>query len=1598
MPAIPQELSEMLKSATADPLLERFTTALFEKANPDFLEVHDARTLLNIAAGAYDFFNRPRGPGPTVEVFNPEPDRDGFSVPHTVIRFELTDRPFIVDSVRAELKRRDYNLYYLLHPVYGVVRGDDGTVVDLGRPGAIKGAVSEAFELYFIDHEPDAGRRQALADAITEVLGDVIHATDAYDELRARTLETARSLRAEAARDLVRAEELEEYASFMEWLDDDNFVFLGYREYDIETRDGEEWLQVTAGSGLGILGKEERSSYSKPVRLADIPPGLRERVTGGRPLTVTKTNAESTVHRPVRMDYIGVKKLDRAGKVVGERRFVGLFTGKAQNTPVLATPILRRKLRQVLELSGATRGGHDYKEIVSVFDSLPREELFWNDAGQLLSDIRTIVTPDDERVVRLSVRADPLGRGVGIIAVMPRDRFNAQVRRRVQRFLWSAVRASHVDYRLTMSEEEEQARLHFFFTTSVTAEDLDPAALERHVTDLSRSWAEDVRERLISSFGRSEGRYLADRYGDAFDERYVADTQPAAALADIAELESLQEGEYRVKVLDAGSPREGSVSGLRVYHGGESLVLSDVLPVLENAGLRVLAQTAYRVTVGEDEHAIESFRVQADGGAALPRGDDASRLTSGLSLLLAGRAEDDRLNGLLLATGLDIRQIALVRAYAGYYAQIQAATSRAFLEGTLVRQAAATEAIFVCFHSRFDPADPTPAEQRAEGFLERTAVFHDTLATVTSLPEDRALRGIHNLVEATVRTNFYLGLERISFKIESGKVSQMPDPRPLYEIAVSAPGVEGTHLRGGPVARGGIRWSDRGDDYRSEVLGLMKTQTTKNAVIVPVGSKGGFFVKRLPATRPELLAHVREQYQTYIRSLLDLTDNLVNGELRQPEGLVIHDGPDHYLVVAADKGTATFSDLANETAAEYDYWLGDAFASGGSHGYDHKSQGITARGAWQTVARHFREIGVDVFEQEFTAAGIGDMGGDVFGNGMLYTPRLRLQAAFNHLHIFLDPEPDAARTYPERQRLFTTPGSSWRDFDVSLISEGGGVFDRSAKEIVLSEQVKRMLDVEADVMSGQDLIRAVLSMPVDLLWNGGIGTYIKAEAEGHADVGDGANDAVRVNATDVRARIIGEGGNLGVTQLARIEYSRGGGRINTDFIDNSGGVDLSDHEVNLKILLQERVASGALTFDGRNELLAAMTDDVCDLVLHNNYRQSLAISLAAPRSEADPQLFYSLQEYLTERGDLDPRVEFLPTARQVQEMARNGQGYTRPELAVLMAYVKMGLYRRLLETDFPDERHFEHYLLDYFPGQLVERFRDATLAHPLRREIVATQFTNKVVDLLGISFVHRTVRDTGATPVEIIRAALIAFEILDADDFVSAVFELDNRVSVDLQHRLLGRLVSAVEGLVNWIILSDLGRIPVDTFVSTYQAQVRDLRLGLERLLPAGPAARFRAEKSELQALGLSMELAADAVSFDYATTSPGVIEASRETGLPLEATASLFYELGERLALPRLRKELLDLPVTSKWEKIGLGGIIMSLRNVQRRLTESAALSGAESAGEFLDAHAGAVGRFERALDDVQSAGELGFASASVLNRMLEQLQSEAESVRQAG
>jgi glutamate dehydrogenase len=1570
---IKQKMNNSLRKHPQKNLLENLVDPLYQKAAPDLLKELGVESLLALTLNAFQTLQKCEDSEIKVRVFNPQLQVDGWESPHSVLEVLLKDRPFIVDSLRNLLRREGYELKHLLHPILKIERSAQGELKGLG-----KGRL-EAYELYFIN-QCDESKLQSLSTKANRVLKEVALATQDYEKMRdqlKQSIQYTQNFEKEGLLE-VDKELLSEYIQFLRWLDDNHFVFLGYREYDLLENEGKRVLQVTKESGLGILSDDSQSSYKEAIPLENLPKELQKRIESGPFFMVSKTNRESLVHRSARLDYIGIKKLNEKQEVVGEYRFLGLFTSKALSSTPNTIPILHLKMKRLLELDGEVEGSYDYKEMISVFNTIPLGDLFWLSVEEIHQEIRRILELSQERTLRLSMRPDPLFRGIAVTVTMPRERFNAEVRQRVQETLQERLQASHVDYHLAMSEEDQKVRFHFFFSTNKAVDTVNLSALEQELSEITRSWEEVLADKLIKSVGEREGSRLASRYAKAFDKRYRASISFTTALKDISNFEILGKSAYLVELMNPIDDYHGeAATDIRIYHQDRPLILSMILPLLENLGFKVLEQISYVITEDGTNRGLDIFRIQNQKGELLDVREHGDRLKSALSSLLLGEVENDRLNTLVLEAGLDVRQIALLRAYRMYYAQINPETSIRFITDTLIQYPVPSRLIFQTFEAKFHPK--THDLTRYQELQER---FFDSLNTVPSLSADRTLRGMMNLIDSSVRSNYYQSKKHISFKIDSNQVSIMPQPRPFREIAVSHPDVEGIHLRGGMVARGGIRWSDRPDDFRTEVLGLMKTQMTKNAVIVPVGSKGGFVLKHAPSDRNALRDYVRQQYITFISGLLDITDNIVKGEVQHPEHCVLYDKEDPYLVVAADKGTATFSDTANGVAQEYQFWLGDAFASGGSNGYDHKKEAITARGAWVCVERHFREMGHNIQEKTFSAIGIGDMSGDVFGNGMIYSKNTRLLAAFNHAHIFLDPCPDPLVSYEERKRLFELPRSTWEDYNPKLISEGGGVFSRFDKSIRLSTPVQEMLGLPKDLLSGFDLIKAILRMPVDLLWNGGIGTYVKSSSERHDDVGDTSNNAVRINANEVRAKIVGEGGNLGFTQLARIEYALNGGRLNTDAIDNSGGVDMSDHEVNIKILFQPIVQKGSLHLDGRNKLLREMTDDVSKLVLQDNYNQSLALSLSERRSLEDLELFQNLQEYLVQTAGLKDRVEFLPNHRNYQERRDQKKGLTRPELAILLAYSKMGVYKGILEHNLEDASSLQPYLLQYFPRLLQQKYSEEIQQHLLKKEILATQFTNKVVDLLGPTFVYRMIRNTGASIFEVTRSALISMGILDVEDFTSRLFSLDYKVNAVHQYEALERFACSIERIVP--ILLSL-KYNVNELLNRYSSKVQELRSFLPDYLYQSEHQKYEMIRQSFIQYGFPENLARHIGFLTYAPGAIAIAEISHLTQTSLQEVLKLHYDIAERFSLGGIFDTLDKIQVSDKWQRISMSGIITDLYRTHRLLTQQC-IKKRHTLKDLLANAPQEVAHFDHVLKEIRE-GDFTISASGVLMRLLARL-----------
>ncbi|HEX6042197.1 NAD-glutamate dehydrogenase domain-containing protein, partial [Longimicrobium sp.] len=1259
----------------------------------------------------------------------------------------------------------------------------------------------------------------------------------------------------------------------------------------------------------------------------------------------SKTNAEATVHRRARMDYVGVKTLDEQGRVRGERRFLGLFTSQAYATGAEEIPILRGKVQRVLESSGARAGGHDYKEIVTILNTMPKEELFEASVEQLGVEVQaalaSLFTPD----VRVVVRGDDARRRAAVMVILPHGRYSAEVRQAVGERL--AQRAGGpLLYQVMAMAAGDRARLHYYLALGENAPVPAARELEREVSSLVRTWEDGLRDALRELTDEGEAVRLATTYGGAFSAEYRAANAPVAAVHDVLHMERLERsGETVGLQLRQPLPGESAPAGssvLKLYLRGERLVLSDFMPILEDARMRVVEVDTFALRgAGEQGFIIYSFAVQTREGQPIPD-EVAPILAESLLAVRAGDAVEDPFNGLTLAAGLRWREADLLRAYSEYAFQVGAIPSRIAVSRALAAYPAVTRRLIELFHARFGGQGGDQAAVRAR--------LMDEIEKVTALPDDRALRRLLALMEGTVRTNYYRhggadptarsgGVPYISLKVRCADVDELKKTRLLYEVFVHSSRMEGVHLRGAAVARGGIRWSDRPDDFRTEILGLVTTQMIKNAVIVPNGSKGGFITRRRFDDREQMGAEAAEQYRTLMRGLLDITDNLVAGKVVPPAGVARHDGDDPYLVVAADKGTAHLSDVANGVAAEYGFWLGDAFASGGSNGYDHKKEGITARGGWECVKRHFREMGKDIQAEPFTVAGIGDMSGDVFGNGMLLSKQIRLLAAFDHRHIFIDPDPDPAVSFAERQRMFNLPRSSWEDYDRSLISAGGFIVPRGAKEVEITPQARAALGLADDVtvLDGESLIRAVITAPVELLWNGGIGTYVKDREETHAEVGDPPNDPVRVNAEDLRSKVIGEGGNLGFTQRARIQFHLQGGRINTDALDNSAGVDMSDHEVNLKILLNRVVQDGEMTEEGRNDLLRQMTDEVSTLVLHDNVSQSLAVSLDEIRSRESLDDFTALIQGLERDRVLNREKEDIPDNDGLSERRSAGLGLTRPTLCVLLAHAKMFAKAQLLASKVPDDPATESYLVNYFPPQAVEAAGTERLrGHRLRREIVTTQLVNDLVDLMGSSFLHRVSRDTGNAVPDVVRAWLVASRISGAPEVRADLAALEGKYPSETIYRWLGGLARVLESTTAWILANTPADGATDVLIDDARSGLAALRGNFAKIVSGEDRALFLSRLGELADLGVERTLGERLITLRFLPQLLEIVEVSRRAGTDELKTAKAFYTVSERFGTATLREAVRNAAGRDPWERRFAQSLADDVQRAQRGLVQA--------------------------------------------------------------
>ncbi|CAM5228756.1 NAD-glutamate dehydrogenase [Streptomyces canarius] len=1559
---------------------------------------------------------RPQGTA-NVRVHTPTVEENGWTCSHTVVEVVTDDMPFLVDSVTNELTRQGRGIHVVIHPQFVVRRDLTGKLIEVlpAQSAGLTGDLPhdthvESWIHVEIDRETDRADLKQITADLLRVLSDVREAVEDWEKMRESAIRIADGLEGEPVPGDLPGPEAEEARELLHWLADDHFTFLGYREYQLRDDDT---LAAVPGTGLGILRSDphhaEDDQHPVSPSFERLPADARAKAREHKLLVLTKANSRATVHRPSYLDYIGVKKFDADGNVVGERRFLGLFSSAAYTESVRRVPVIRRKVDEVLERAGFSPNSHDGRDLLQILETYPRDELFQTPVAELQSIATSVLYLQERRRLRLYLRQDEYGRYYSALVYLPRDRYTTGVRLRIIDILKEELGGISVDF-TAWNTESILSRLHFVVRVPPGTElpelsDTDKERIEVRLVEAARSWADAFAEALTAECGEERAAEVLRRYNNAFPEGYKADHSPRAAVADLVHLEQLSEDKtFSLSLYEpvGAAPEERR---FKIYQKGGSVSLSKVLPVLSRLGVEVTDERPYELRCADRTTAwIYDFGLRmpraAGGGEYL--GDDArERFQEAFAATWTGQAENDGFNALVLSAGLTWRQAMVLRAYAKYLRQAGSTFSQDYMEDTLRNNVHTTRLLVSLFEARMSPERQQAGVEITDALLEE---LDAALEQVASLDEDRILRSFLTVIKATLRTNFFQDAsggrphDYVSMKFDPQAIPDLPAPRPAYEIWVYSPRVEGVHLRFGKVARGGLRWSDRREDFRTEILGLVKAQMVKNTVIVPVGAKGGFVAKQLPdpsVDRDAWLAEGIASYKTFISALLDITDNMVAGEVVPPRDVVRHDGDDTYLVVAADKGTATFSDIANEVANTYSFWLGDAFASGGSAGYDHKGMGITARGAWESVKRHFRELGVDTQSEDFTVVGIGDMSGDVFGNGMLLSEHIRLVAAFDHRHIFIDPTPDAAVSYAERRRLFELPRSSWADYNTELLSAGGGIYPRTAKSIPLNSHIREALGIEGKVtkMTPADLMKTILTAPVDLLWNGGIGTYVKASSESNGDVGDKANDAIRVDGQDLRVKVVGEGGNLGLTQLGRIEFALHGGKINTDAIDNSAGVDTSDHEVNIKILLNGLVADGDMTVKQRNKLLAEMTDEVGALVLRNNYAQNTALANALFQAKDMLHAQQRFIRHLVREGHLDRALEFLPTDRQIRERLAQGQGLTSPETAVVLAYTKITVAEELLHTSLPDDPYLRGLLHAYFPTALRERFADAIDNHPLRREITTTVLVNDTVNTGGTTYLHRLREETGASLEEIVRAQTAARAIFRSAPVWDAVEGLDNQVDAGVQTRIRLHSRRLVERGTRWLLNNRPQPLQLAETVEFFAERVERVWQELPKLLRGADVEWYQHVYDELSAAGVPDELATRVAGFSSAFPTLDIVSvADRMDKEPLDV-AEVYYDLADRLDITQLMDRIIELPRADRWQSMARASIREDLYAAHAALTADVlAVGNGTSTPEqrfkaWEQKNSALLGRARTTLDEIRSSDSFDLANLSVAMRTMRTL-----------
>jgi len=1604
--AKPKFFKGLRASEKAD--LERFVYSFFSVTPLEELKENAPEKMFGAAYSTWKLAAN-RIPGvPLVRVYNPDIRKDGWKTSHTVIQIVNDDMPFLVDSITGYLsKTRGFRIHVMDHPVLGVERDSKGVRLKTvektdARAKIFKGAQSESYIYVEIDAQTDDKILKEIEKNILRVLEDIRNAVEDWKPMLAQVDSAVADIEKHSWGKNKHL--FDEAKAFISWLKDDNFTFLGYREYTFDEETPATNIEQDQASGLGILRDPNRHVMRGAHGLTLVAAEIAEFLQNERPLLITKTNTRTTVHRPANMDYISVKKYDDKGRAVGEREFVGLFTSKSYLESPWDVPILRKKVANVQKRAPHSATGHAGKAITHILETYPRDELFLTSERQLLKTTLGVLHLMEQPRPRAFVREDRHERYVSAIVYVPRESYHSGLRQKIEKILCDAYRGE-VSIYYALLGEDVLARWHFIIrTTPGNVPRVDHGELNRKIEEAAKPWAEGLREELVAAFGEAKGLALFAEYQGIFSAGYMEAFNPRQAITDIIHFEGFdisQDVSFEVFREEDDPPHSFR---LNIYHPSRLIALSECLPMLENLGVRVIGENSYELLTETKGH-IHAFYLETPGQDHVNVKTTEVLVEPLLDLVWKGEVENDGFNALAIHGGLPCRDIVILRAYAKYLRQLGLPFSQDLIEGCLIQAPQIARRLVRLFYVLFEPTKGTKADRRkrANGIVRE---IHSKLNRIQSLDQDRIFRSYLNVILATLRTNFFTNdvlatsipktileaevpVPGLAIKIRSSILEDAPKPRPYVEIFVYSPRLEGAHLRGGPVARGGIRWSDRRDDFRTEVLGLMKAQQVKNAVIVPVGAKGGFFPKQMPlkGTRDEIFAEALSCYRIFVRSLLSLTDNYSGKRIASPAKVVRWDDPDPYLVVAADKGTATFSDDANDIATSLGFWLDDAFASGGSNGYDHKKMGITAKGAAVSISRHFREMGINASLDPITVIGIGDMSGDVFGNGMLLSRQLRLLAAFDHRDIFFDPKPNAERSFKERKRLFKKPRSSWADYNPKLISPGGGVYSRSSKYIKLNKALRDFLGVDAKELTPNEIIHHMLKAEADLLWIGGIGTYVKSAKETNLMVGDRANDGVRINADELNVKVVGEGANLGVTQRARIDFARRGGRINTDFIDNSAGVDCSDKEVNIKILLASAIAHGSLAAKDRNALLASMNKDVQGIVLQDNYLQTQTISIAEAQAAMKREQHAGLIRLLEKEKRLERALENLPTDEQFSKLALKGRGLTRPDLSVLVAHSKLRLKDILLEGRILENRLLHNELVWGFPKRLRQRFEKELQGHQLRREIIATTLSNEIVNRAGVTFITEIEEETGLSTGQIVSAFLVARDTYSLKPIWVAIDALDYKVPAEIQTEMHIQIQAFLRRQVIWFLKHLKRPIKINAGIARYGDGVSRLMKNPERVLGPLEQQDFRDRWHYLVEQGVPPALAKKIAAFGVMSQACDIVYLAKTLMRTVDDAAKAYFEIGRALGFDWLRRTTEGLAEADHWDYLAEQSIIDDFADQQRELTHSIlsrhkSKTGPKAVEAWVTAHQITINRSGRLLNDLKTTGTITVSKLSFAAR----------------